>query len=163
MVDNGAWISIGQLARRSGVAPSALRYYEEQGLIVSMRTPAGHRRFPRHTLRRVAFVMAAQSVGLSLTRIRQALDELPNARTPTNADWAFLARSWLPTINARIAELERLRDGLTSCIGCGCLSLRVCRLYNPEDVAGEKGAGARYLAGDPPPILSKKRKQRGTA
>lgn len=162
MADKGAWVTIGQLAQRSGVATSALRYYEEQGLIVSMRTQAGHRRFPRHTLRRVAFLIAAQSVGLSLARIRTALDELPNARTPTNADWAFLARSWLPMISARITELERLRDGITSCIGCGCLSLRVCRLYNPRDVAGNIGAGARYLIGDPPPSLSKKGKQRGT-
>lgn len=149
-----AWIKIGQLAQRSGVATSALRFYEEKGLMQSVRSPSGYRRYPRHTLRRVAFIIAAQAVGLSLTQIRKALAELPNSRTPNNADWACLARSWLPLINARIAALERLRDGLTSCIGCGCLSLKVCRLYNPRDVAGGKGAGARYLVGDSPPILS---------
>lgn len=147
-----ASIKIGQLAQRSGVAPSALRYYEEQGLIYSIRNPAGHRRYPRHTLRRVAFIIAAQAIGLRLTKIRKALAELPNERTPNNADWAHLARSWLPEINARIADLERLRDGLTSCIGCGCLSLKVCRLYNPGDVAAGNGAGARYLVGDLPPL-----------
>jgi MerR family transcriptional regulator, redox-sensitive transcriptional activator SoxR len=144
-------MNIGQLAQRSGVATSALRYYEERGLILSVRNPAGHRRYPRHTLRRVAFIIAAQAIGLSLTKIRNALAELPNARTPNNADWAHLARSWLPEIDSRIAALERLRDGLTSCIGCGCLSLKVCRLYNPRDVAGATGAGARYLVGDSPP------------
>jgi len=148
------WITISSLARRAGVATSALRYYEERGLIFCERSPSGHRRFSRHVLRRVAFIGAAQAIGLRLSDIRKALSELPNERTPNHADWARLARSWLPIINARIASLERLRDGLTSCIGCGCLSLKACRLYNPHDAAAVNGAGARYLAGDPAPAIS---------
>jgi len=153
MPDAKTSITISSLARRAGVATSALRYYEERGLIFSGRSPSGHRRYPRHMLRRVAFIGAAQAIGLRLSDIRKALSELPNARTPNHADWARLARGWLPLIEARIASLQRLRDGLTSCIGCGCLSLKVCRLYNPHDVAAGNGAGARYLAGDPAPMV----------
>ncbi len=142
------WISIGELARRSGLAASALRFYEEQGLLVSQRSDSGRRQFARSALRRVAFVRAAQAVGLSLEQIRAALAGLPNGRTPTPDDWQRLSRSWQPLLDERIAELTRLRNKLTSCIGCGCLSLAKCALYNPGDVAARKGTGARYLLGD---------------
>ena len=151
MPDEACWLTIGELARRSGVAPSALRFYEDQGLIGSARSAGRQRRYARHVLRRVAFIRVAQSVGLNLADIRRVLAQLPDGRTPTRADWARLARSWQPLIDERIAALERLRSRLTSCIGCGCLSLKVCRLYNPDDAAGDRGAGARYLAGDEPP------------
>lgn len=144
-------ISIGELARRSGLAASALRFYEEQGLLVSQRSDSGRRQFARSALRRVAFVRAAQAVGLSLEQIRAALAGLPNGRTPTQDDWQQLSRSWQPLLDERIAELTRLRNKLTSCIGCGCLSLANCALYNPGDVAGRLGTGARYLLGDQPP------------
>jgi MerR family redox-sensitive transcriptional activator SoxR len=146
-----AWLTIGELARRAGLAASALRYYEAQGLIASERSPGGQRRYARATLRRVAFIGAAQAVGLGLAEVRELLGRLPDGRTPDRADWARLARGWQPLIDARIAALQRLRDQLDSCIGCGCLSLRRCRLYNPDDVAGERGPGARYLAGERPP------------
>jgi len=151
MPDAGAWLTIGEVARRSGVAPSALRFYEEQGLIGSARSAGRQRRYARQVLRRVAFIRVAQSVGLNLAEIRRVLAALPDGRTPNRTDWARLARGWQPLIDERIAALERLRGRLTSCIGCGCLSLKVCRLYNPDDAAGERGAGARYLAGDAPP------------
>ena len=138
-------LSIGALSARSGVAQSALRFYEQQGLIHATRTRGGQRRYPRDTLRRVAFVRVAQQVGLSLDEIRAALASLPDNRTPTKADWARLSASWRPRLDARIALLERLRDELTGCIGCGCLSLRVCRLYNPGDAAAARGTGPRRL------------------
>jgi MerR family redox-sensitive transcriptional activator SoxR len=141
-------LTIGELAARSGLASSALRYYEEQGLITSERTSGGQRRYLRSTLRRVAFVRAAQRVGLSLDEIRSALASLPEGRTPNRADWERLSRGWRPLLEARIAELEQLRDELTSCIGCGCLSLRRCSLYNPGDRAAAWGSGARFLLGD---------------
>ena len=141
-------LTIGELAARSGLATSALRYYERSGLLSSVRTAGGQRRYARATLRRVAFVRAAQQVGLSLEEIRDALATLPEARTPTKADWARLSRSWRPRLDERIGELEQLRDSLTSCIGCGCLSLRRCALYNAEDRAAQRGTGARYLLGD---------------
>jgi len=144
-------LSIGELSARSGLAHSALRFYEDEGLIRSERTAGNQRRFPRVELRRVAFIRAAQQVGLSLDEIRDALQRLPEERTPTKADWARLSASWRHRLDERIAELERLRDGLTSCIGCGCLSLRRCALSNPRDVAAVRGAGARYLLGDTPP------------
>ena len=147
------WISIGELARRSGLAASALRFYEEQGLLVSHRSDSGRRQFARSALRRVAFVRAAQSVGLSLEQIRAALAGLPNGRTPTPDDWQRLSRSWQPLLDERIAELTRLRNKLTSCIGCGCLSLAKCALYNRGDVAARNGTGARYLLGDVPPAV----------
>jgi len=144
------WLSIGQVAERTGVAPSALRYYEREGLIQSSRTAGDQRRYPREVLRRVAFVRIAQRVGLTLEEIRTALASLPEERTPTKSDWARLSNSWRPQLDAQIAVLQRLRDELTSCIGCGCLSLKACALYNPEDAAATYGAGPRYLLGDKP-------------
>jgi MerR family transcriptional regulator, redox-sensitive transcriptional activator SoxR len=143
-------LSIGEVSARSGVASSALRFYEDQGLVRAQRSGAGHRRYSRSVLRRIAFIQAAQNVGLSLAEIRQALDSLPTSRTPTRADWERLARGWRRRIDDRISDLEQLRDNLTSCIGCGCLSLRRCRLYNPGDVAHDEGSGARYLLGGEP-------------
>ena len=143
-------LTIGEVAERSGVATSALRFYEREGLIDSTRTAGGQRRYHRDVLRRVAFIRAAQHVGLALDEIRHSLASLPDNRTPTAADWERLSRSWRPLLDDRIHELERLRDRLDSCIGCGCLSLKACRLANPDDVAAELGAGARYLAGDRP-------------
>jgi MerR family transcriptional regulator, redox-sensitive transcriptional activator SoxR len=142
------WISIGELAKRSGVAASALRFYETEGLISGARTASGRRQYPREILRRVAFILAAQRVGLSLNDIREALATLPEKRTPTTEDWARLSRSWKPILDTKIAAMTQLRDQLTSCIGCGCLSLKKCALYNPDDVAATRGNGARYLLGD---------------
>lgn len=138
-------LTIGETASRAGVATSALRYYEREGLIESTRSSGGQRRYHRDVLRRIAFIRAAQRVGLSLDEIRDALASLPDGRTPTAKDWERLSRSWRPLLDARIAELERLRDRLDSCIGCGCLSLKVCSLSNPHDVAAELGPGARWL------------------
>lgn len=144
-------VTIGELARRAGVATSALRYYEQQGLISSERTAGGQRRYARVMLRRVAFIRAAQAVGLSLDEVRTALARLPDERTPNKADWNKVSGTWIRRIDERIAELQRLRVNLNSCIGCGCLSLRTCRLYNPDDTAASRGAGARWLLGDTPP------------
>lgn len=144
-------ISIGELARRSGVAASALRFYETAGLIASQRSASGRRQFPRSVLRRVAFIRAAQTVGLSLDAIRTALSNLPDGRTPNQRDWNQLSTSWRQMLDERIDAMTRLRDQLTSCIGCGCLSLSKCALYNPGDVAARGGKGARYLLGDRPP------------
>lgn len=141
-------ISIGDLARRVGVAASALRFYETEGLIASARSAGGRRYYPRGEIRRVAFIRAAQAVGLSLDDIRAALASLPDKRTPTKEDWARLSKGWRPLLDERIAAMERLRDTLTECIGCGCLSLKSCALYNPGDAAGARGSGARYLMGD---------------
>ncbi|MFC8450976.1 redox-sensitive transcriptional activator SoxR [Kitasatospora sp. NPDC057223] len=138
-------LTIGQLAERSGLATSALRYYEKLGLIHAERTAGGQRRYPRATLRRVAFVRAAQRVGLSLDEARTALDRLPEDRAPSSADWSGVARSWQTRIDEQIAELERLKAKLTGCIGCGCLSVSRCALYNAGDRAGAAGPGARYL------------------
>jgi len=138
-------LTIGQLARRAGVAASALRFYEAEGLIAGSRSAGGHRQYPRHVLRRVAFIRAAQVVGLSLPQIRAALATLPEGRTPTKADWARLSAGWAPVLDERIAALQRLRDRLTGCIGCGCLSLKTCALYNPQDQVAAQGAGARLL------------------
>ncbi|WP_243729359.1 redox-sensitive transcriptional activator SoxR [Paludibacterium purpuratum] len=143
-------MSIGQLAARAGVNASALRFYEKEGLIVSVRAPSGQRRFRRDALRRVAFIRAAQQVGLSLDEVRAALASLPDGRTPNAEDWARLSAAWRPQLQARIDALCALRDRLTSCIGCGCLSLSQCHLYNPQDQAAAHGAGARYLLGDRP-------------
>jgi len=140
-------ISIGDLAARSGVATSALRFYEAQGLIFSDRTAGNQRRFTRSQLRRVAFIRSAQRVGLSIEEIRDALATLPDNRTPNKADWARLSRAWQARLDERIAELERLKTKLTGCIGCGCLSLRTCALSNPDDVVAERGPGAVYLQG----------------
>lgn len=146
-----AFLSIGELARRSGLTASTLRFYEAQGLIRAARSGGNQRQYPREMLRRVAFVRAAQMVGLPLAEITAALASLPDARTPTRQDWTRLSSSWRPMLEARIAELTRLRDQLTSCIGCGCLSLPTCALYNQRDRAASRGAGARYLLGDRPP------------
>jgi len=141
-------LTIGEVAERAGVASSALRFYEREGLIESVRTDGGQRRYERDVLRRVAFVRAAQRVGLSLDDIRTSLASLPDRRTPTAKDWERLSRSWRPLLESRIAELERLRDNLSSCIGCGCLSLKTCALSNPDDVAGQYGAGPVWLFPD---------------
>ncbi|MGH2380907.1 MAG: redox-sensitive transcriptional activator SoxR [Candidatus Limnocylindria bacterium] len=141
-------ITIGELAARSGMATSALRFYEEQGLITAERTSGNQRVYPRPTLRRVAFIRAAQAVGLTLDEIAGALATLPAERTPVKRDWERLSLAWRDRLDQRIVELERLRDGLTSCIGCGCLSLRTCRLFNRDDRVSAKGSGPRYLLGD---------------
>jgi MerR family redox-sensitive transcriptional activator SoxR len=137
-------LTIGEVAARSGVAASALRFYEEQGLIGSERTAAGHRRYPRYVLRRVAFIVFAQKVGLSLQEVRALLLKLPRNRTPERADWARVSGGWTKRIDERIAELERMKAGLTECIGCGCLSIDRCRFANPGDRAARRGAGPRY-------------------
>lgn len=141
-------LTIGEVAQRAGVAQSTLRYYERELLIESTRSDGGQRRYHRDVLRRIAFIRAAQHVGLSLEEIKQALASLPASRTPTAADWKRLSRSWRPRLDRRIAELERLRDRLDSCIGCGCLSLRVCQLSNPDDVAASLGSGPQWLLGE---------------
>jgi MerR family redox-sensitive transcriptional activator SoxR len=141
-------ITIGELAARSGMATSALRFYGEQGLITAERTTGNQRVYSRATLRRVAFIRAAQAVGLTLDEIAGALATLPTDRTPRKRDWERLSTAWRDRLDRRIVELERLRDGLTGCIGCGCLSLRTCRLLNPNDRATDRGSGARYLLGD---------------
>lgn len=138
-------LTIGALAERTGVAPSALRFYEAEGLLRADRSGGGQRRYPRSALRRVSFIRVAQQVGLRLDEIREALASLPDGRTPTEADWSRLSASWRPRLDERIAVLERLRDRLDGCIGCGCLSLRFCRLVNPDDVAGARGPGPRYV------------------
>ena len=142
-------LTIGEVSERSGVAQSTLRYYERERLIESSRSAGGQRRYQREVLRRVAFIRAAQHVGLSLEEIRQSLASLPSARTPTAEDWRRLSRSWKPRLDARIVELENLRDRLDSCIGCGCLSLRTCRLSNPDDVAASLGSGPQWLLSEP--------------
>jgi len=142
-------LTIGELSDRSGVASSALRFYEERGLISSERASSGHRRFARPVIRRVAFIVFAQRVGLSLDEIRVELVKLPADRVPNRGDWAKLSSSWTTRIDARIAELERLKEGLTDCIGCGCLSLGRCQLANPGDRAAARGPGPRYWIGDP--------------
>jgi MerR family redox-sensitive transcriptional activator SoxR len=143
-------LTIGEVARRSGVASSALRFYEERGLIASERAGSGHRRYQRAVLRRIAFIVFAQRVGLTLEEIGAELDRLPGDRVPTRRDWARLSSHWSARIDDRIAELQRLKAGLTECIGCGCLSLERCALSNPDDRAGERGPGPRYWIGDRP-------------
>jgi MerR family redox-sensitive transcriptional activator SoxR len=141
-----ARITIGELSTRSGVAPSALRFYEQLGLITADRTSGNQRRYRRHMLRRVAFIRAAQRVGLSLDEIAAALTSLPEGRTPTKADWERVSRSWTARLDEQIADLERLKTKLTGCIGCGCLSLRTCVLSNPDDEQGAAGPGPAWLA-----------------
>jgi MerR family redox-sensitive transcriptional activator SoxR len=143
-------LSIGEVSGRTGVASSALRFYETAHLIHAHRTEGGQRRYDREVLRRVSFIRIAQQLGLSLDEIRAQLSSLPDGRTPTKADWARLSHSWRPRLDEQIAMMTRLRDTLTDCIGCGCLSLRSCALYNPDDTAGRLGAGPRYLLGDQP-------------
>lgn len=134
-------ITIGEAVRRSGVAASALRYYEDRGLISSIRSGSGHRRYQRAVLRRIAFIVFAQRIGLSLEEVAAQLESLPKNEVPDKSDWAKLSRRWSQRIDERIAELERLRAGLTTCIGCGCLSLEHCKLANPGDRAARRGPG----------------------
>jgi MerR family redox-sensitive transcriptional activator SoxR len=140
-------LTITEVSRRSGVASSALRFYEDQGLIASERAGSGHRRYPRSALRRIAFIVFAQRVGLTLDEIGAELAKLPLDRVPTRRDWAGLSSAWTKRIDLRIAELQRLRAGLAECIGCGCLSIDRCRLANPADIAGRRGPGPRYWLG----------------
>jgi MerR family redox-sensitive transcriptional activator SoxR len=138
-------LTIGQVAERTGAATSALRYWEDLGLIASVRTTGNQRRYERATIRRVSFIRAAQRVGLSLEEIGAALSTLPDARTPTASDWARLSRAWRGRLDEQIRRIEKLRDQLDSCIGCGCLSLRTCALNNPSDVLADHGPGAVLL------------------
>ena len=144
-------LTIGELATRAGLATSAIRFYETHGLVRAERNDAGHRRYRSDALRRVSFDKVAQRVGLSLADIRDALDSLPDRRTPTRRDWARLATRWQPILDERIALLEQLREKLDGCIGCGCLSLDACEIYNVDDVAASHGPGPRWLVGDSSP------------
>ena len=143
-MDNGT-LSVGEVAERSGFAPSAVRYYEREGLISAERSDGGQRRFDRSVLRRLAFISAARHVGLSLDEVKAALDELPRSRTPNQSDWTRISRLWRKRLETEIDALVALRDGLDSCIGCGCLSLKRCAISNPHDVAATRGPGAVYL------------------
>ena len=140
-------LSIGAVSDRTGVSASALRFYEDEGLILAVRSSGGQRRYARDVLRRVSFIRVAQQVGLSLDEIRTALHALPDRRTPTEKDWQRLSAAWRSRLDAQVALLERLRDRLDGCIGCGCLSLRFCQMLNPDDRAGLQGPGPRYLLG----------------
>lgn len=145
-------LSIGELAERTGLAVSAIRYYEAEGLVSAIRNAGGHRRFPRSDIRRLSFVLIAQQFGFSIEQIRAQLQTLPDERTPTKKDWERISRRFRRALDDKIETLQRLRDHLDGCIGCGCLSLRRCRLYNPEDRARCLGTGPRYLLGDRPDI-----------
>ncbi len=145
MNEAAAWLTVGDLAERGGVAVSALHYYETRGLIQSQRSSGNQRRYAKATLRRVAFIRAAQQLGIGLAEISEALARLPQQRTPNKADWARLSAGWRAQLDARIAALQALRDRLDGCIGCGCLSLKACALYNPQDACAEKGSGAQRL------------------
>ena len=144
------YLGIGEVARRTGVAASALRFYESRGLIQSVRVSGNHRRYHRAMLRRISIIRVAQALGLSLSEIGEALAQLPNQRTPTRRDWARLSTSWGKRLDQRIADLQNLRDRLSGCIGCGCLSMKNCALYNENDTAAALGDGPRYLLGDRP-------------
>lgn len=150
MKETANYLTIGETARRAGVAASALRFYESRGLIESIRVSGNHRRYHRAMLRKISIIRVAQTLGLSLNEIAQALAELPNGRPPTKRDWNRLSVSWGKRLDQRIADLQNLRDRLNGCIGCGCLSLKKCTLYNADDNASELGAGPRYLLGDTP-------------
>jgi MerR family transcriptional regulator, redox-sensitive transcriptional activator SoxR len=141
-------LTIGELAARSGVAPSAIRFYEAEGLLAPRRTSGNQRRYDRAVLRRIALIQAGRAAGIPLSRIRDALDSLPAGRTPTVRDWERFSRRWRKDLEERIATLEALRDRLTTCIGCGCLSIDRCELLNPDDEAHQAGSGAHYLRGD---------------
>jgi MerR family redox-sensitive transcriptional activator SoxR len=145
-------LTIGELASRSGVATSALRFYETKGLIASDRTDGNQRRYLRSTLRRVALIRAGQEVGLTLGEIAEALNTLPHGSTPTRRDWERLSKGWRARLDQQIKELQALRDELTDCIGCGCLSLQSCAIFNPADAAANRGSGPRYLLGDERPL-----------
>ena len=144
-MDKSDLLTIGEVAHRSGFPPSALRFYEREGLLRTTRTSGGQRRYERSVLRRLAFIRAARTIGVGLDEVRAGLDELPRGRTPTRSDWTKLSRSWRGRLDEQIQALVALRDGLDSCIGCGCLSLQRCRLYNPEDYVSRDGSGARLL------------------
>ncbi len=144
-MDTHDLLTIGEVVERSGFAASALRYYEREGLVTASRTGGQQRRYERSVLRRLAFIRAARNIGLGLDEVRAALDQLPAGRTPTRADWTRMSRAWRHRLDEQIEALSKLRDGLDSCIGCGCLSLQRCRLSNPEDVAATAGPGAAYL------------------
>jgi MerR family redox-sensitive transcriptional activator SoxR len=148
MPDANAMLTVGELAMRGGVAVSALHYYESRGLIRAERTAGNQRRYPRAALRRVAFIRAAQQLGIGLAEIAAALEQLPQQRTPNKADWARLSAGWRAQLDVRIAALQALRDRLDGCIGCGCLSLRACALYNPDDKCAQAGSGAQRLVRD---------------
>jgi len=150
-------MAITEVARRSGVASSALRFYESRGLIASERTGAGHRRYPRAVLRRIAFIVFAQKIGLSLEEIGAELAKLPTNRVPERADWARLSSAWTTRVDEQIAELQRLRAGVTQCIGCGCLSLQQCQLSNPGDRVGRAGPGPRFWIGETAPAPRRRR------
>lgn len=143
-------LTIGQIAARTGLAVSAIRYYESEGLVTPARTAGGTRQFERSDIRRLSFVMIAQSLGFSIAEIRRALTRLPSQRTPTKADWAKLSSEFRSVLDSRIDQMTELRDRLDGCIGCGCLSLKSCALYNPVDRAAQRGVGPRYLLGDSP-------------
>ncbi len=142
-------LTIGDVARRSGFPQSALRYYEREGLLRTTRTSGGQRRYERSALRRLAFIRAARTIGVGLDEVREALDRLPDNRTPTRTDWTRLSRTWRGRLDEQIEALQAMRDGLDSCIGCGCLSLQTCKLSNPEDWIAARGPGAQIL----PPLL----------
>jgi MerR family redox-sensitive transcriptional activator SoxR len=141
-------LTVGEVARRSGIAVSTLHFYETRGLLAPERSAGNQRRYRRDVLRRVAFIRAAQALGISLAEIAEALRRLPEQRTPTKADWAQLSTHWRAALDRRIAQLQALRDELQGCIGCGCLSLRACRLYNPQDALGARGPGPQRLGKD---------------
>lgn len=147
---SNTWLSIGQLSGRTGLSVSAIRFYEEKGLIAPERNAGGQRRFRRSDIRRLSFVMVAQQFGFSIRQIKERLHALPDGRTPNKKDWTRIGASFRDDLDARIETLSRLRDLLDGCIGCGCLSLQSCKLYNPEDRASALGAGPRYLMGDRP-------------
>ena len=150
---NTTTLTIGQVATRTGLAVSAIRFYADEGLVHPIRSDSGHRYFQRADVRRVSFILIAQQLGFTLKDIAEALAPLPKNRAPSKKDWDRMARQFEKTINNRIERLSNLRDNLNSCIGCGCLSLNKCRLYNPEDKASQFGAGPRYLQGDKPSDL----------
>ena len=143
-------LSIGQESERTGLAASAIRFYEDEGLVHPFRTDSGQRRFDRADIRRLSFVMISQGLGFSLPQIREALKSLPEGRTPTKRDWERISARFRRDLDARITQMQALRDRLDGCIGCGCLSLQTCKLYNPDDRVARKGKGPRYLMGDTP-------------
>ncbi|MBT6274942.1 MAG: redox-sensitive transcriptional activator SoxR [Chromatiales bacterium] len=149
------YLTIGQMAERAGVSSSALRFYETRGLIQSVRNVGNQRRYHRSVLRRLSIIQVAKDLGLTLEEIGNALGTLPQDRVPTKRDWQRLSGAWKERLDARISQLERMRDRLTGCIGCGCLSLRTCALFNNDDEASSYGAGPRYLLGDNPRPRSK--------
>lgn len=145
------YLSIGEIASRAGIAASAIRHYESIGLLTSSRSAGGQRRFPRSTLRRIAVIQAAQHVGLSLGEIREAFTQFPPDHAPTKREWTRLSHQWRPKLDAKIRELEQIRDGLNMCVGCGCLSMKQCAIYNPQDTLAKKGPGPQRIFPAPLP------------